>query len=155
MSLIERWLGKPEVIGDPACPILYRWTLVGGHKPGEAREVSGEPKPEQRFKVFLHHFLPRSADRDPHDHPRPFVTLVLRGAYTDYAGVRGEPDKMTPGKIRYRPALHTHRTITGERGCWTLVLVGPLKREWGFHKDGAWWPWELYHKTFGHGMRCE
>jgi hypothetical protein len=156
--LVRKLLGDPEVIGDPECPLLYRWTLLGEeHKAGNARDVSGTPRPEVKRKLFLHYFLPNSADRDPHDHPRSFHTLVLRGYYRDFhTDERGNAvtDLMTVGTVRYRGALHTHMTRTGPKGCWTLVLMGPLERPWGFWRDGEWWPWKRYHDSFGHGMRC-
>jgi hypothetical protein len=59
--------GKWELIGPAECPILWRRTLL----------VS-------RFgKLMLHRFVPGASDRDPHDHPSSFVTIVLRGGYDD------------------------------------------------------------------------
>lgn len=59
--------GGWEIIGPPECPILLRRTLVA----------------RKRWKLLVHRFMPGAADRDPHDHPRPFLTFVLRGGYTD------------------------------------------------------------------------
>lgn len=140
-----------ETIGNPECPILFRWTLVRvGTK-----------------KVMLHRFLPNSRDRDPHDHPWSFVTVVLAGSYLDVnyrdcprgigqcESCRNE-ERMTRGKVRFRPALHTHQTVAGPRGCWTLVLTfGGAGRPWGFWRDNSWWTWKEYDAKFGHGMKCE
>jgi hypothetical protein len=61
--------GKPtvEVIGPEECPILLRRTLLS----------------TRWFKVLLHEFLPNASDRDPHDHPRAFLTLAYQGWYDD------------------------------------------------------------------------
>lgn len=56
-----------EVIGNPDCPIMYRRTLL---------DVGP-------FKLLHHEFVPGSDDKDPHDHPRSFVTFVYRGGYID------------------------------------------------------------------------
>jgi len=166
-----------EVIGPPECPILHRWTLIGEQRHGD------ETARPARVKVMLHHFLPNADDRACHDHPRPFVTIVLRGDYDDMKpcpscdgrGTRPEHgawggrtracgrcgaagvvlrERMRAGVIRYRPARHVHRTKVGPRGCWTIVIMGPLQQDWGFFRDGVKWPWREFERRFGHGMRC-
>lgn len=146
---------SPEVIGPPECPILHRWTLV---------KVRGR-------KLMLHHFLPNADDRDVHDHPSPFITIVLRGGYTDLVPCPAElcgsgiclcagtgllvGDRMKAGMLRRRSATHAHRTKVGPNGCWTLVLMGLKSRSWGFWREGRWWSWADYTERFGHGMRCD
>jgi hypothetical protein len=115
---------------------MHRWTLIN-----------------TRFgKLLLHHFLPNADDRAEHDHPSSFFTLVLAGGYSDLSpeGV----DRMRPGSLRFRPAEHRHKTKVGPKGCWTLVLMGPKRRAWGFWKEGRWWPWREHERRFGFGMRC-
>ncbi|MCA1571174.1 MAG: hypothetical protein LC798_12825 [Chloroflexi bacterium] len=164
----QRGLFRREVIGPPECPILIRWTVAN-----------------LRFtKLLVHRFLPNADDRDVHDHPRAFVTVVLRGGYDDLVpcshcdgtgmvsypdmriscgtcgDVREAPpglvvgDRMCRGTIRYRPAEHRHRTRVGPNGCWTLVAMGPLVRAWGFWKDGRWLDWQAHERRYGFGMRC-
>lgn len=160
-----------EVIGPPDCPIMIRWTLFGR---------GGESPWSPRLKLLIHHFLPNADDRDVHDHPRPFWTLILKGYYDDlkpctYPGCNGEgfmlPDdwpcpechgsgvamreRMSAGMLRFRPASHIHRTRVGPQGCWTLVLMGPLRRRWGFWRFGEWFYWKDYERKFGFGMRCD
>lgn len=187
----RRWLPNTEVIGPPECPILHRWTLVpwGEYTDGLGRVGSGRPK--KNWKLLLHHFLPNADDRDVHDHPRPFVTLVLRGYYDDMracdaCGGTGERlvrhvidypttmsfttvaacaackasgvvlrERMKAGMLRYRPAIHAHRTKVGPRGCWTIVIMGPLQRRWGFWRGAEWFYWKDYEHKFGFGMRCD
>lgn len=168
----------PEVIGPPDCPILHRWTLGGD------RLMRRAP-----IKVLLHHFLPDADDRDVHDHPRPFVTVVLRGGYDDLMpcpvcdgrstwkkpkvgpGWAGHfeggwceacnrtgvvlREWMRAGTVRYRPAEHAHRTKVHSDGCWTLVVMGPIRRPWGFWREGKWWAYKDYERTFGLSFRCE
>lgn len=160
-------LPKREVIGAPACPLVHRWTLHSG-----------------RLKLFVHHFLPNTTDPDVHDHPRAFWTFVLRGSYDDLVRCEcgdgwGKPrptgfggttrsacehcggtatvlnEVMYPWKLRRRTAEHAHRTRTHDEGCWTVVLMGPLRRPWGFWREGRWWPFKEYERVFGFVMRCE
>lgn len=160
---------KPEVIGPPDCALIHRWTLY-----------SGDPN---SVKLMVHHFLPNADDRDVHDHPRPFWTLVVRGRYDDIGpcarceqgrvgpvGIANGtafncPDcantglivneRMRAGRLRLRPARHRHRTQVGPKGCWTIVLMGPIRRRWGFWRRGVWWFWRDYEAEFGFAMRCE
>lgn len=125
------------LIGDPACPILKRWTLKFPW-----------------IKVRLHHFYPNTRDRDTHDHPWPFLTFVLWGSYLDVR-LDGRKERMRFGKVRYRSATHAHRTYAGPHGCLTLV-IGPYERRvWGFFTDGKWMPWRKYMEKYGHGMVCD
>lgn len=140
--LVER-----EVIGAPECALLHRWTLLD----------------TTRGRLWVHHFMPDTEDRDPHDHPRSFVTFVVAGGYTDISylptwsasGFVERISRCRRGSIHFRHAEHMHRTKTGPDGAWTIVLTGPDVREWGFLKHGIWWPMRRYIDSFGHNsIRC-
>lgn len=130
-------LPKPELIGPVACPILSRWTLV------------------QRFgcKLMLHHFHPETEDNPLHDHPWHFISLVLWGNYEDIT--YGKSEIVKAPAVKYRPALHLHRTKTRTRGAWTLVLALPKTRGWGFWHDDRWWPLEEYMEKIGFRNGCD
>lgn len=156
-------VGPWEVIGPPECPLMLRRTLLAGRV----------------GKLLLHRFLPGANDRDYHDHPRPFITIVYRGGYDDiqpcrscdgdgrggdYLGIPcedcwgngiGKVDRVRAFTIRYRSAEHAHITRVHDDGAKTIVVMGPLVRAWGFVRDGRWWPWAKYEETFGLGFRCE
>jgi hypothetical protein len=172
----RRWLQVPEVIGAPDCPLMLRWTIISDD-PAEAllplpKKLTGDRK------LMVHRFLPNVEDRDPHDHPRGFWTLVLRCGYWDLVpcpDCGGIPvvmqmppgecelcknagvvvgDVMRAGVIRYRAAEHTHITQSGPRGAWTVVLMGPMERPWGFLRQGRWWAFRSYEAAFGFAHRC-
>lgn len=132
------WLPPREEIGAPDCPFMYRWVLLD----------------RGAWKVLLHRFVPDAIDVDCHDHPRGFVTFVLWGSYVDITPER-HFDALLPGSVRYRPAEHAHKTHAGPRGCWTLVIMGPKRRDWGFWRGGWWWQWRDYEREFGMAMRCD
>lgn len=96
------------------------------------------------FGLYLHKIASRDKDRDPHDHPWSFVSLVLRGGYDEYRPGIGI---MARGwlSLAFRRAndahtiLRLHRTPT-----WTLVAVGRRKRIWGFHTRTGWVDWRRY-----------
>jgi hypothetical protein len=130
-------------IGPPECPIMKRLTIVRHRRFGSLR---------------LHLFMPNADDRDVHDHPWPFLTLVVSGWYDDMKN-DGEGivlrERMSRGKVRYRSATHQHRTRVGPDGCLTVVVTGPVVRGWGFLRDGRWIPWRRYEALHGWGMRCD
>lgn len=141
---------EPEMIGHEDCPMMVRWTLF--YRWG--------------VKITIHHFPPDVDDKDPHDHPSAFLTFVLKGGYfnTEYVEVdlpdqkyMEEVEWIGRGRIVYRPAEHMHIVETNHLGAWTLVIMGPKERPWGFLrlKDRQWWFFEDYIERFGGVARCE
>lgn len=96
--------------------------------------------------LFLHVIHRQDDDRDPHDHPWNFTTLVLRRGYFDeqwvdcFGKVFVCYTKTKPLRIYRREAEHLHRVkgITPGRPVWTLVFTGPKRREWGFVTENGW-----------------
>lgn len=132
-----------QKLGDPECPYMRRWVLNFG----------------PLGSIRLHHWYRSDDKRFKHDHPSDFITLVLKGTYTDLCdgpgrhkiepyrcGVcKGRPgvicdicgnglrnEKMIPGKIRRRSAEHIHTVAVDPPGCWTLLYFWPERRDWGF-----------------------
>ncbi len=118
------------------------------------------------FNVFLHQFL-RSDPDDLHDHPWPWATLIIKGGYwewipkfDDVGCIKGEQKVWRgPGTFRKCSAEQYHR-IEVEPGvdCWTIFMVGPQKREWGFLTHKNWyWPtfWWIPHYEYIAKKRAE
>lgn len=163
MGTGSQMVGRWEQIGPPDCPLMFRRTIVAG----------------RLGKLLIHRFVPAATDKDPHDHPRAFVTIVLRGGYDDvqpcagclgdgrggdYLGMPCEDcwgsgvarvDRVRAPTIRYRSASHAHITNVHDDGALTVVIMGWLVRDWGFVREGRWWPWRWYERKFGLGFRCE
>jgi len=79
------------------------------------------------FGVRLHRWKKDDNDEFSHDHPWSFVTLVLWGGYTDVSH-DGVVDHLSAGSVRFRRAEHRH-TVKDCAGCWTLVVMGPTRRD--------------------------
>jgi hypothetical protein len=107
--------------------------------------------------VFLHNIRHEDDDRDPHDHPRSFLTIVLRGGYTDECWKKCEfhtnhpphgmsgVEHLRVGSIRLRKAEHIHRVRDVLPNTWTLTIWGPYRRTWGFwNAEWAFVPWREY-----------
>jgi hypothetical protein len=92
--------------------------------------------------LYLHNLICPTSHLDEngnllcHDHPWWFITLVLKGGYTEMTSVdRGwiVVGVLKPGALRFRSAKWSHSVTTSEKGMWSLVLTGPKSREWSVH----------------------
>ncbi|OBF77036.1 hypothetical protein [Mycolicibacterium fortuitum] len=141
----DRWLRKwlrlePHIyIGGKDDPYLLRWYLL----------------PRNRFlNLYVHKFVRSDVDT-LHDHPWGFVSLILRGEYTEVTP-QGH-NRRRAGSLAFRDAKFRHHVVllpelqetarleptgpdrplvrfwhTHERPCWTLIATGPVTRVWGF-----------------------
>jgi hypothetical protein len=120
-----------ERLGLSECPYLRRWVINFYF-----------------FSVRLHHWISSDDHRNFHDHPWNFLTIVLRGGYTDISDKGAE--LLTPGSIRLRKASHAHTVNVNPGGCWTLLLTGRTKRQWGFWVGDRWRKANKYFIKWGH-----
>jgi hypothetical protein len=110
------------------------------------------------FGIYLHRMAAPDPGIDLHDHPWPFVSIILRGGYTeevadsrDACRLAGEAEEAgSPVRSNYTriwPAGSVHRLRLNEchrivalRRCptWTLVLLGRTERSWGFYEPAGW-----------------
>jgi len=122
------------------------------------------------FSVKIHKICSPDGDKEMHDHPWSFISIVLLGAYyeerpaRDAGGSRKKPsmvgchyslDRVGVPMIQVRlirwlnfgraEQLHRISSLLPRspgRPVWTLVLCGPRRREWGFvGSNGAWVHW--------------
>lgn len=102
--------------------------------------------------VYVHHLLRSDEERALHDHPWPFVSIVLRGGYAEIHDqtLDKRPVRVwhKPGSVLVRPAEWRHR-FKVYRPAWTLVLVGRRVRRWGFHLPTGWCWWRRYDPARG------
>jgi hypothetical protein len=120
-----------ELLGRLEAPYLRRWVL-------KCRWGS----------LRLHQWLASDDLRNPHDHAWDFLTLVLRGSYTDISP-NGE-DELRPGDLRFRRAEHQHSVRVNRGGCWSLLVTGPERRVWGFWVQGKFRKRNKYFFEWGH-----
>src|SRR5262249_22689414 len=127
-------LFEKYVIGPPSNPYMIRWRLIE----------------TPWFGVFFHRILRDDADRHLHDHPWPFVSVILRGGYFEHRNVElrdldmfGNPAVVGseiretwhgPGSVIRHAATDFHRVALRRKGhgwqpdavipAWTLVFIG-------------------------------
>ncbi len=103
------------------------------------------------FGSICFHWIRRpDAERCLHDHPVSFLSLILRGGYTEARSVSGWPE-LTEARTRrwfnfFRASFNErHRIVAVEPGTLTLCFMGPNRRVWGFHTPEGWVSWKDYH----------
>ncbi|MFJ1257876.1 hypothetical protein [Cupriavidus sp. CuC1] len=115
--------------------------------------------PYNRFApaARIHHILRSDDDRAFHDHPWPYVTVILRGGYTEVTPVydasglyQGEARKWHgPGSILFRRAKSWHRLEVPEgKTAWTLFITGKYQQRWGFMPNPAG---KVYYQDYFNG----
>jgi hypothetical protein len=133
-------------LGEPECPYARRWVLNLG-----------------RFgSLRVHHWVASDDQRFPHDHAWWFLTVVLRGGYTDISDMTSDwvppsttstfriHDHVRAPAVRFRSAQHRHKVKVDHDGAWTVLLTGPPVRDWGFWVDGQFKRMRQYFREHGH-----
>ena len=106
---------------NPAGPLMSRWRIMS----------------TRAFGVKVHHIRRADADRWLHDHPWSFVSIRVKGTYTEMLAQRGPCGFRSTrfarnrriSRIRY-DTLH-QVTRTPPAGVWTIVVNGPRRHPWG------------------------
>lgn len=93
------------------------------------------------FGVYLHRFDGPDSRDTLHDHPWPFVSVILRGGYVEYRLYPehgGLPHHVR--RLNVKRASDTHYIERLDRTpSYSLMLVGRRQREWGYvDRDGTW-----------------
>lgn len=104
---------------------------------------------EKGLNVYLHHMLQGDPDRDLHDHHSWNISIVLSGMYYEHLE-KGVIKVRRAGSIIFRRADLLHRiTLPVDNTgfpipCWTIFVLGPWFRNWGFKTEHGWIEHEKY-----------
>jgi hypothetical protein len=99
--------------------------------------------PYNRFTpaVRIHYIKESDDSRVFHDHPWWYITIILKGGYTevkpifdDLGNLIGEQRRrFNAGSILFRRAKSWHRLeIEPNDNTWTLFITGKWQQRWGF-----------------------
>ena len=139
LKLLEK-IGRKRVILDRhGDEYMHRYYL--GFK--EKMDAFDAIKPYPN--IFIHKIFKSDEDRDPHDHPWWYVTVILSGGYWEYTPVFDSDGRgfnevgrwRGPGSIIWRRATDLHR-LEMKAPTTTLFIHGWRKREWGFLTRKGW-----------------
>ena len=125
-SLVVR---ADEIRGHDGSPYMERWFVV------ESKSLT----------VRYHHLLASDSDRDLHDHPWDFVSLILEGSYVEETPA-GE-QRFSAGDVVVHRANDLHRLQLLDGPVWTYVSTGPFVKTWGFQTPSGWVPWREYERA--------
>lgn len=119
-AIMERF--EVPSFDDPDATYLTRWRII------ETPWLS----------LYLHRLGTPDSRPTLHDHPWPFLSLILRGGYDECRRYGAAPVSVRFFNAKRSTDVHwisrLHRTPT-----WTLMLVGRRNRTWGYvDPDGAW-----------------
>jgi len=156
MSYLQRlvnWLFRFEDLSPlQDRSYLLRWTLLS------------VPFSNGR-KVYLHKGLASDWSREPHDHPKTFISIGLRGEYIEerYMVLNPKAGAWTRSLYKFREVhykapwvrafdtstIHRLRAVGGP--FWTLCLTGSKTNDWGFYEsDGTRVPFiEYMRRIYG------
>jgi hypothetical protein len=101
------------------------------------------------FGIFLHKILLADGDRDLHDHPWHFATVIVRGGYCEEveAAAGRLQRRWRAGSVHGVRATDCHSIRSLLRvPTWTLVVVGRRRREWGFATGEGWVAADAYER---------
>lgn len=130
----------------PFTPFHIRWNEPLGilNKPYMKRYVINL----WLFSIRLHIWYAGDDTRYMHNHAFNFITIVLKGGYTD---VTQEGSEWLPaGSIRYRQANHLHYVYKPLKPTITLLFCGKPKQKWGFWVNNRIMRPLRYFSRYGH-----
>lgn len=130
--------GRSRTIPDrdnPSLPYIFRHYILFKRRSWTQRWLGN---------VVLHQLM-ASDPASLHDHPWPYITIILAGGYWEHTP-KGRFWRK-PGTILVRRATSLHRLeMDPDAGpVWTLFITGPKFRGWGFASATGWVPHEEYH----------
>lgn len=98
------------------------------------------------FAVYLHRFDGPDPRPELHDHPWPFVTMVIKGGYHELRKTIGrEQTTHMEHRRAWRPRVmrltEAHTIVMLDKaGTRSIVVCGRRQREWGFYTEfGTGW----------------
>lgn len=131
---------------DSGRPELYmgRWWII---KEGTgASRILRWLTQDQYHSLRLHHIVRPDVDRDLHNHPFKYLSLILRGYYREE--LRGKTFRTLMAGDTARGFRNTFHRIAylPEDGVWTLFFMGKNHGLWGFARNGQFIPSHAYRR---------
>lgn len=116
------------------------------------------------IRMRVHRIATPDLDRHLHDHPWPFLSIVLQGFYVEERPLERDPcfagdyelcylTQRKAGSIAYRRPTDRHRIChISEGGVWTIFVTGPARQWWGFFTPGGKVFWRDYPSCHAAGQ---
>lgn len=144
-----------ESIGELASPYMQRWHIIRKEKLLDVSFSTHLESVKVPFVVenaYVHRFLRSDDDRALHDHPWPWMSILLDGEYLEHRPLQSngaaDQSQATPrqaGSIAINTdASLAHRIELTTGNPVTLFLTGYKTREWGFWCGNRWVHWRQF-----------
>lgn len=95
----------------------------------------------KHFSIVINHIRrPDTGQGQYHNHPYHFISIVLKGGYTEilWRGDKVETINRGTGDINFRFKSDRHRITKLDGDVWTLFIrFGSSTGEWGLYKDNG------------------
>lgn len=111
--------------------------------------------------VRVHHICTADLDREMHDHPWTWMSVVLRGWYREALPISNsyhqDGDQFVvgvrdTGSVGVRHFWQRHRVVdVSTGGAWTLFITFRKRQSWGFYTPQGkvwWWQFESVHNAY-------
>lgn len=159
------------LIVNDSGPYLARWYVFRqgqrwlDFSAGTRRQLLEQENPRvdgRARNVFVHQFLASDDERALHDHPWPWITVILEGEYLEHlpadasnpAGPTVAHHRRGGDIVMRRDAARPHRIeLIDGRPATTLFVTGRKCREWGFHCPRGWRHWREFTAHSNGGSR--
>jgi len=105
------------------------------------------------FSIRLHVWHRSDDKRFMHNHGWNFLTVVLKGGYTDVT--EDGKELLRAGSVRYRKAEHLHFVGWPKDPTVTLLFCGRKRQNWGFKVNGKIMRPLRFFSRYGHPGREE
>jgi hypothetical protein len=100
------------------------------------------------FALMVHFINGPDPEPDMHDHPVTFLSLILRGGYSEFRRESGCTVPYVRRWWNFIRATDVHQIYAVRPGTVTFCVVGPKVRDWGFHTSTGWVYWRAYNKKY-------
>jgi hypothetical protein len=93
--------------------------------------------------IYIHQIKRSDMERDMHDHPWSFASIILAGAYEEdsmYPPLFHEmfTKKFYAGDVVEHRADDAHKITLLSSEVWTLVFTSGRERYWGYQTNSGW-----------------
>jgi hypothetical protein len=103
------------------------------------------------FSIYIHGIYEADQDKHLHNHPWDYKSIVLKGSYIEET-LTGN-NVMRPLKMVTRDGKDYHKIKElKSKSVYTLFIVSPVKRIWGYLVDGSWMNHEEYREKKNKGL---
>lgn len=108
------------------------------------------------FAFYIHQICQSDSDKDMHDHPWNFLSLILKGAYREASKLYPDFNSIVqrdcnPGNIISHSRMDAHQITLLTKVVWTLVFTFGRRSIWGYQTPQGWIRHDEYRKLKNEG----